>query len=422
MRISPVALLLLPLLLVGCPKKDDKPVDGDKSGSDPKADKASDKKKKKAAADDDDDDKSAKKDKGSKAADEGDDDPGKGKGGNAPAKAAGSRTIGGVDVPRWAPEPVRKDKCKPSDDDQKKLARLMKGEEPSITDGSMDAAGLATLQSDVSSDCALAVPRLAVALNSGGFMHYQKKKYDEANRWWTRALAIDPALDVARYNLACGLALDGKDADAVWNFQQLAAAADEGDAGASNYLDKAKTDKDADSLRDEAGFTEALTHAKGGLVGPRKEPEIATALPALLPKDWREGEVSDGMNEPQHTTFKPTLVDVWTWRPDADTELLVGRVVQDPSMIGKIGKQDFGWDVPETWGGIVVLRIGDDKKVEVLHAHQLPNNAPHAVAAGKNGSVTYTFFYGQQGGQAVDGRLLWKNGKVEAHDPTLDGA
>ncbi|GAC1394603.1 MAG: hypothetical protein NVSMB47_03830 [Polyangiales bacterium] len=37
MRISPVALLLLPLLLVGCPKKDDKPVDGDKSGSDPKA-------------------------------------------------------------------------------------------------------------------------------------------------------------------------------------------------------------------------------------------------------------------------------------------------------------------------------------------------------------------------------------------------
>src|SRR5207302_8621240 len=112
------------------------------------------------------------------------------------------------------------------------------------------------------------------------------------------------------------LALAGKDADAVWSFQQLAAAADDGDAAASNYLDKAKTDKDVDSLRDEAGFTEALTHAQGGLVGPRKEPEIATALPALLPADWKSGIIDDGIGNDVKMTYQPTLVDVWTWRPD----------------------------------------------------------------------------------------------------------
>ena len=80
------------------------------------------------------------------------------------------------------------------------------------------------------------------------------------------------------------------------------------------------------------------------------------------------------------------------------------------------------WDVPSTWGGIVVLRLGDNKKVELLHAHQLDNNAPFAIAAGKNGSVIYSFLYGSYGGQAVNGTLLWQNGKVVAHDPGIDGA
>jgi hypothetical protein len=268
-----------------------------------------------------------------------------------------------------------------------------------------------------------AVPKLAMALNSGGYMHYTKKKYDEANNWWTRALVIDPSLEVARYNLACGLALAGKDADAVWSFQQLAAAADDGDAAASNYLDKAKTDKDVDSLRDEAGFTEAISHAKGGLVGPRKEPEIATALPALLPADWRAGTVDNGLGQDVTVTFKPTLVDVWTWRPDKDTELLVGRVVQDPSMASKItSTPQMQWDVPDSWGGIVVMRLGNNKKVELLHAHKLTNNAPYAIAAGKNGSVVYSFLYGPMGGQSVNGSLVWDGAKVVAHDPTVDGA
>ena len=410
-------LLLGTLALVGCPKNDDKPKD-EKSSTDKTESKDKDKKKK---SDDDDDDKGGgdkkkKSDDSKKSGDDGDDD----KGASTSKKATGARKIAGVDVPAWAEQAAIKDKCKPSADDQAKLTKLQKGDDATITDGSVD---LDALKKDVASDCAQAVPKLAMALNSGGYMHYTKKKYDEADRWWARALVIDPSLEVARYNLACGLALEGKDADAVWTFQQLAAAADDGDAAASNYLDKAKTDKDVDSLRDEAGFTEALTHAQGGLVGPRKEPEIASALPALLPADWKSGTVDDGLGNDVKVTYKPTLVDVWTWRPDKDTELLVGRVVQDPSMAAKISSTpQMQWDVPETWGGIVVMRLGDNKKVELLHAHQLTNNAPYAVAAGKNGSVVYSFLYGPMGGQSVNGTLLWQGGKVVAHDPTVDGA
>ncbi len=381
--------LLLVVCALGCPKAPEK---SDESKSTTKA--AATGEEKKAAPDDEPEAKSEKK-KAKKAEDKG-------------------RKIAGVVVPAWSKEEPHPEKCKPTAEQQKTIDRLMKGDDDAVTDGTIDLEKLTT---DVVGSCAAMKPRLAMSLNSGGFMKYSKKKYDEADRWWARALVIDPALTVARYNLASGLALEGKTADAIWALQELARAADDGDAAASNYLDKAKTDKDLDSLRDDKGFKEAVSHAQGGLVGPRKEPELAAQLPALLPKEWREDTIDDGVGNEVKVAYKPTLVDVWTWRPNESTELLVGRVAMNPAAVAKIANPEKGGGVDaNAWGGIVVMKL-EGKKPKVLLARKTGGNAPQAIAAGKQGTVIYTFMWGPLGGAPTNGSLQHSDGKVTATDP-----
>ena len=52
-----------------------------------------------------------------------------------------------------------------------------------------------------------------------------RKAYTEADRWWRAALTVRPSAMTPRYNLACGLALEGKPKDAVWAIQEIARAA-----------------------------------------------------------------------------------------------------------------------------------------------------------------------------------------------------
>ena len=393
------SILVLSFTLVGCPKPEEK-----KPAPEAKTEEKADKGKgtgKGSKGDDDDDDKGNKGKKGPDDKAKGDDDDDKGS-----AAPAGARKIAGVAVPAWAETKPIADKCKIPAEDEAKIQKLMKGDDATLSDGSVD---LAALQKDIGDGCAQAQPRLAVALNSGGYLHYTKKKYDEADNWWARALVVSPGLSVARYNFACGLALEGKKDDAIWNIQELARATKGGDATAANYLEKAKTDSDLASVRDDDQFTEALKASTGGLVGPRKEPELAAKLPALLPKDWRETTQDDGVGNEVKVTHKPTLIDVWTWRPDGDTELLVGRVAQDPSMVAEIGKPMS--DETDTYGGIVVLQMVDGAP-KLLLANKDGYNAPLAVAGGPNHSVLYSFMYGWPGSITLHGRLTYKDGKV----------
>jgi len=104
----------------------------------------------------------------------------------APSKAAaaGTRSIDGVgDVPEWSSDGAKgKTKCKTSADAKPKLAKLDKGDDAKVSDGTIDVADL---QSSIAPDgCADTLADLATALNDGGYHHYGKKEYDVANRWW----------------------------------------------------------------------------------------------------------------------------------------------------------------------------------------------------------------------------------------------
>lgn len=384
MLVRPIAVALVALLACSCGKKE--------SASSEPATKKSEAESKTATKDDDGAEKPKPK-------------------GKAKAKAPKGHTIAGVTVPPWSQEHVGA-KCKIGAEADAKIKAWQKGNGPEIEDESTDVPKLVK---ELAGDCSHARPALAMALNSGGYLRYAKKKYKEANHWWARALAVDPGLLVARYNLASGLALVGEKADAIWNLQELARAAEDGHATAANYLEKAKTDADLESVRTDPAVVAAIAVSKGGLVGPRKEPELAAKLPALLPQDWRKGETEQGGNVIP-LVYKPTLVDVWTWRPDSSTELLVGRVVDYPSSIPDIGKPLK--EQTDPWGGIAVLQMKDEKPTLLL-AQRTAHSAPSAVAAGKGGAVNYSFAYGWPGSITLHGTLSWKGGKVvvDQQDP-----
>jgi hypothetical protein len=286
-----------------------------------------------------------------------------------------------------------------------KLKNLQKGDDSDISNNKAD---LEALEKDITGGCKAAEKDLAEALNSGGYNQYKKKSYKEANRWWRAALVVRPSLIVARYNLACGLALDGAAKPAVAEIEELARATREGDPSAANFLEKAKSDEDLASVRDDAKFKDALKASSGNLVGPRKEPEVSAAAVKLLPEDWKKAKhpvTGDAM------TYKPALVNVWTWRPAEGKELLVATVVHDPATLGK-PKGDMNND----YGGIVVLQRGSGGKLDLLLAKKT-GESPPTVAGGPGNTVKYGFY--QMCGD-LRGSLAWKNDKVSVTQMTCE--
>ena len=332
----------------------------------------------------------------------------------AEARPAGpTATIEGVgDVPAWAPDKTTKG-CTASAESKAKIDVIRKGTDAalaaSLAAGTADVAALAK---DTGADVCIVTRRaLANALNDVGRARYDAKKYDEANRYWRAALAVRPSLVVARYDLARGLALAGKAEPAALQLSELAHAAGEGDASAATSLEKAKSDKDLENVRSLPSFQTALgasNAATGSLVGPRKEPETSAKAVALLPEEFKKLQDDIGATPNRAiVTFKPAFTNFWTWHPDPSTELLVATVVDDP---GKVGQPKA--DVTLDYGAIAVLRRDAAGKLTLLTVRKTGHFQP-AVAAGKNGSVIYSF---EQACGGLSGTLTWNGKSVDMNE------
>ncbi len=319
-------------------------------------------------------------------------------------------TIEGIGtVPAWANDPAGATKCTPSPAAQAKFKALEKGDDAAVIAGTAD---IDAIVKEVGADSCFATRKgLAEALNNGGYKRYGAKKFDEASRYWRAALAARPAFLLSRYNLACGLALAGKGKDAVTELSEIARASNAGDATAVNFLEKAKSDADLKTVRDDPAFKEAVKGAQGALVGPRKgasEPEVgAKALP-LLPDDFRKVNDPTGTMPGGVVTFKPAVVNIWTWRPDASNELVVTTITDDPAMLGKPrGDMSFNY------GGIAVFKR-DGEKLTILVARKT-GDSPPAVAAGRNNTVVYSF---EQMCGTLSGTLTFTGGHVDIKEKT----
>jgi hypothetical protein len=252
--------------------------------------------------------------------------------------------------------------------------------------------------------CALTRAQLTNALNDGGYERYKAKAYTEADRWWRAALVARPSAITARYNLACGLALEGKPKDAVWTIQEIARAATAGDASAVNSLEKSKSDDDLKSLREDADFKAALAVANtaaGVLAGPRKEPETAAQAVKLLPAEFMKAKDNIGFTTDGWIKYAPAFIHFWTWRPDASTELIVGTVVDDPAKVGK-PKGDMNQD----YGAIAVLQR-DAGNLKLLFSHKTGESPPSVAAKNKDVAYSFDTMCG-----TINGTLAWKDGKV----------
>ncbi len=360
MRHSPLLVLLAALSLVGCPKSDDKKADDKAKAGEEKGDKN------KAKADDDDGAKPKKKKPKADPSEASDDDKAK----DAPKKQPaddGTRDVAGVGkIPAYAKDATVTDKCTTPSPIATKIKAYEKGDDASITDGTAD---LAKLDADVAGSCRLTAPKaLASALNDGGMKHYAKGKMEEANRWWRAALTIRPANAISRYNLACGLAKDGKKDDAVWALQQLGLQAKDGDESAANFLEKAKSDADLESVRGEADFKAAVKMSDGAWVGPRRESETSKEAVKLLPKDFL---TTTHPATEEKWTYKPALLDLWTWRPDADHEFLVAQLTDDPAMVGKPKG-----DLNVAYGAIAVFQRDASWKLSLVASKKLGEEPP----------------------------------------------
>ncbi len=327
------------------------------------------------------------------------------------AAAAGTHAIEGVgDVPEWSSDKAKgKTKCKASADAKARIAKLDKGEDTKVSDGTVDVAELQ--KAIAPDDCADTLGDLATALNDGGYHHYGKKEYDIANRWWRVALTVRPSMILARYNMTCGLALAGKPKDSIWALSEIGRAADDGDAKASNMLEKAKSDDDLKSVRSDPDFKAALRESHGGLVGPRSEPETAKLCIPLLPEEYRQVKDQTTTQEDGLWHYKPAVTHFWTWRPDAQTELLIATIIDDPALAGK-PKGDTNQD----YGAITVWkRVGG--KLTLLLARKT-GESPPAVSAGKGNTVRYTF---EAACGTLHGNLSWDGKAVTTKESECGG-
>jgi hypothetical protein len=338
---------------------------------------------------------------------------------HADARPAGpTATIEGVgDVPAWAPDKTTK-RCIASAESKTRIEAIRRGTDAVAESLGAGTADVAALAKDVGADVCIATRRLlAAALNDAGAAHHAVKEYDAANRYRRAALAVRPSLDSARYDLAVGLARAGKADAAVAQLAELAHAAAEGDAAAVNHLASAKIDDALATVRETPAFQALLQSASqepdGGtaearLVGPRKDPATAAKAAALLPEEFKKLQDEIGATPNRAiVTFKPAFTNFWTWHPDPSTELLVGTVVDDPAKVGQ-PKADITLD----YGAIAVLRRDATGKLTLLTVRKTGDSQP-IVAAGKNGSVIYSF---EQVCGALSGRLTWNGKSIDMNE------
>lgn len=130
--------------------------------------------------------------------------------------------------------------------------------------------------------------------------------------------------------------------------------------------------------------------APAALSGPRKDPELTARAAKLLPADF---------------TGKPMVLEVWTWRPVGDVELLVATVIDDPDKLGK-PKGDLNHD----YGGLIVMRRLDGK-LELLHARKTGESPP--TITGEGATIRYTF---AMPCSELHGTLSWTGAAVKVDE------
>lgn len=307
-------------------------------------------------------------------------------------------------VPVWAGDVPTKP-CIVAAAAKPRLEAIAKGTDAALTAGTAD---LPALVKEVGADACFTTRRaLATALADAGTSRYAAKSYEEATRYWRAAVVVRPSLVSARYDLARGLALTGKPEPAVTQLAEVARAAAAGEANAALALDKAKTDKDLESVRELSGFKGAVLAAPeaGVLVGPRKDPDLAAKGIAFLPEDFRmqRDKVGATPTGGGMITYKPAIVNVWTWRPDASTELLVATIIDDPAKLG-VPKPDLHMD----YGALGIFKRDAAGKVTLLTVRKTGITVP-TVAAGKGGTLLYSF---EQTCGELSGALSWDGTSV----------
>ena len=322
----------------------------------------------------------------------------------APDAASAQVGAGLGEVPAWLGDRPTKP-CIVSAAAKTRLEAIAKATDATLTAGTAD---LYALVKEVRGDTCFATRRaLAAALFDGGVSRYGARSYVEATQYWRAALVIRPSLVIARYELARGLALSGRGRQAVTQMIELARAAAAGEANAALALEKAKTDKDLESVRAEPAFQKALEASHGGasFVGPRKEPAAAAKVVPLLPDDFRSvrDQVGATPTGGAMITYKPAAVDFWTWHPDAVTELLVATIIDDPAKLG-VPKPDLHMD----YGAVGIFKRDAAGKLTLLTVRKTGYAVP-TLAAGKDGTLIYSF---EQICGALSGVLSWDGTSV----------
>ncbi len=326
----------------------------------------------------------------------------------APEAAAPEVVPGLGTVPSWSGDKPTK-QCLVTAPAKVRLEAIAKATDPALTAGTAD---LSALVKEVDADTCFAARRaLATALVDAGASRYGAKSYEEAARYARAAVVVRPSLVVARYALARGLALTGKREQAVAQLVEIARAAAAGEANAVVSLEKAKSDKDLDSLRDDASFKNALQASAGGasLVGPRKDPDAAAKAVVLLPDDFRSTRDKVGATPTGSgtITYKPAVTAFWSWHPDASTELLVATIIDDPAKLG-VPKPDLHMD----YGAIGIFKRDAAGKLVLLTVRKTGYTLP-TLAAAKDGRLLYSF---EQVCGALSGALSWDGTSIGLHE------
>lgn len=316
-----------------------------------------------------------------------------------------TRAIVGVgDVPVWSADHGALPPCAPGVLAQARLVELAKGEDAAIGDGSAD---LAALLSNVTADCPAAARDLAQALADGGDKAIAGKKYPQGERYLRAALVVRPSLAAPRYALARRLAIEGKLDDATWAIAELARAVKEGDPRATVLLERARMEDDLASVRDAPGFAAALAIAPPAdvLAATKLEPALTAQAIKQLPIDYALGASVTG----KARQMKPVVAELYTWRPDDKTELLVATIADDASAIGHATGDELAGD----YGAIAVYRR-DGASLQLLRAEKA-GAVPPVIAPGKNGTIAYAF---TEACGELRGALVWKGGTVNVIEQT----